>query len=150
MVYLVYEQYKLRFEQTMNRYIDVLDEQEELFQRTQPKTTRLDQDRVSGGESGNKFDEYVIAKDKKKIDKRITEIKRLLANRKHLLEVKESELRASKEAVDVIYCMRVLDRMKINVIASKISYSEAQIYRYISRITESVDKIREQWQDERK
>ena len=138
MIYITYEQFKRRYAETQQRYNDILSEKEELFNRTQPKSMRYDQDRVNGGMPENSFEEYVIAKEKKRIEERLNEVKGLLADRKQLLDLKEAELRASKVMIDKVYRMRFLDRMRVNRIASNLGYAESHIYRFLKQIEISV------------
>lgn len=142
MVYLVYEEFLSRYLETQERYNEILSEKEELFQRTQPRSMTYDQERVSGGGGTNAFDAYVIAKDKKKIDERLSEVKSLLDDRKQLLSLKEQELRASKQMIDKVYRMRYLDRMRVNRIASTLCYSEMQIYRFLKKIDDDLKDVR--------
>lgn len=138
MIYIAYESAKRRFMDTWELCQSILDEQEKLFQRTQPSSIKYDQDRVSGGSAGNAFDCYIIEKDRKKIESRIAEAKELLDERKKLLQIKEQELRTSRALIDRIYCMRILDKMRVNTIASRIGYAESHVYRFLKKIEESL------------
>ena len=142
MLYLDYELYKIRYLETQKKYNEILSEKEELFTRTQPKAVRYDKEKVSGGSGSNAFDDYLIKKDEKRIDERLAEAKSLLDDRKLLMELKEAELRASKDTIDKIYVRRYLDHVRVNRIASQIGYSESQIYRILNVISESVKHAR--------
>lgn len=143
MVYLEYEAQKLKFQQTHQKYDEILTEKEALFAMTQPKAVQFDKERVSGGTPSNTFDEYVIRKDQLQIDERLAEAKALLDERERLLSVKESELRASKEIIDRVYVARVLDHMKMQKMVRSLSYSESHIYRLLGEIFREVRKMRE-------
>lgn len=138
MLYLQYEDFKNKYHDTQKAYDEILTEKEELFTKTQPQAVQYDRDRVSGGTASNKFEEYVIAKDKKRIDERITEVKEILEERERLLRQKEKELRKSANIFDKVYYMRNIDRMRIYKIANACHYSEAQIYRILHVISESL------------
>lgn len=138
MVYLVYEQFKRRYSETQQRYNEILSEKEELFTRTLPKSMQYDRERVSGGNPENPFENYVIEKEKKRIDERLNEVKSLLIDRKQLLDLKEQELRQSKVIIDKVYRMRFLDRMRVNRIASNLGYAESHIYRFLKKIDMTV------------
>ena len=140
MVYLEYEAFKVKYLQTLERYNEILSEKEELFNRTQPKSVRYDKERVAGGDPSNAFDEYLIKKEEKRIDDRLMEVKSLVDDRKQLLNVKEQELRVSKDTYDKVYRMRFLDRLKVRTIASMLRYSEAQIYRMLHTISETLKR----------
>lgn len=142
MLYLDYELYKVRYLETQKKYNEILSEKEELFTKTQPKAIKYDKEKVSGGGGSNAFDDYLIAKDEKRIDERLAEVKSLLDDRKVLLDLKEKELRRSKDTIDKIYVRRFLDHAKVNRIASQIGYSESQVYRILNIISESVKHAR--------
>ena len=75
-----------------------------------------------------------IAKDKKRIDDRLFEIKNILEDREILLKAKEQELRCSKNNIDQIYRMRFLEQMHITKISLIVHYSESQVYRILKKI----------------
>ena len=134
MVYLQYIEYRAKYAETQKRYDEILCEKEELFQRTQPQAVQFDRERVGGGTASNKFEAYVIAKDEKRIDERLAEVKSLMDDRERLLKLKERELRASGDVRDKVYYMRYLDHVKIWRIAQIVNYSEPQIYRILRQI----------------
>lgn len=142
MLYLQYEDYKNKYHDIQQAYDDILCEKEELFARTQPQSVNFERERISGGTATNKFEDYVIAKDKKLIDERLTAIKSILDDRERLLTQKEKELRQSANLFDKVYYMRFLDRMRIYKIANACHYSEAQIYRVLHEINESLKRDR--------
>lgn len=129
-VYVVYEDFKNKYFESQNKYDDILREKEYLFAKTQPKAARADKGIVATTPA-NVFDEYLIAKEKTKIDQRLEEIKAIVEDRSRLLKLKEIELRHSKNIWDRIYTMRYLDNLHIQEIAVILNYSEPQIYRKI-------------------
>ena len=140
-LYLQYEDYKAKYLETQKRYDDILSEKEQLFERTQPQGVRYDQERTSGGSPVNKFDEYLISKDKKRIDERLSEVKSLLEDRERLLKLKEKELRSSNDIWDKIYYMRYIDYSKIAKIARTVNYSEMQVYRILHAINDKINYV---------
>ena len=123
------------------RYNRILSEKENLFARTQPQGINMN-DRVSGGKYVNAFDQYLIEKEKAKIDERLMEVKSILDDRKELMKLKEEEIRSSKDPECRIYCLRYIDRVKVYKIPKMVSYSEAQVYRYLNIIKKSIDEVR--------
>ena len=95
MVYIEYEYLRKKFTEAEERYDAILGEKEDLFERTQPKAIRYDRDKVSGGENPDKYADYLILKERKKIDKRLAEAKCMVDDRREQLKEKETELRAS-------------------------------------------------------
>lgn len=143
MNYIEYEIYRIKYLDSQQAYDDILTEKEELFAKTQPKSVKFDQERVGGGIPESTFDSYLIEKERKKIDLRLAEAKTIMEEREELLQVKEQELRNSNEVIDKLYCLKVLDRLKMARIARIINYSESHIYRLMGEIYRNIKKMRE-------
>ena len=132
-VYVIYEDFKNKYFESQNKYDEILREKEYLFSKTQPKAARTDKIIISTSPT-NVFDEYLVVKEKKKIDQRLEEIKTIVEDRSKLLKLKEIELRHSKNIWDRIYTLRYLDNLHVKEIATALNYSKIQIYRKISII----------------
>ena len=143
MVYVEFEIYRREYIETQRRYDEIITEKEDLFARTQPKSVQFDSERVAGGTAKNSFDEYLIQKERKKIDLRLEEARSILLERETLLKLKEEELRESEDVLDKLYCCRILDHMKIHRISRLLNYSESHIYRMLGVIYREVKKMRE-------
>ena len=141
MLYLDYEWLKAKYLEAQKQYDDILSEKEALFAKTQPKAIQYDKEAVKGGKKGNAFESYMIKKEEKKIDERLSECKELFFARAELLQMKEKELRASKQLYDRIYCMRILDRYSAEKIAAKTNYSNMHIYRKIEQIQKMLQNV---------
>lgn len=139
-IYITYEEYKKKYYEVQMLYNNILEEKERLFAKTQPQSTKFDKISVDGGRPSNSFDDYLIIKDKKQIDKRLEEIKIISNDRKMLLEEKESELRKSKEWIDKVYVYKYLDNIKVKKIIHLIPYEEAQIYRMLDEIKKTLKR----------
>ena len=139
-VYIVYEDFKNKYLETQKKYDEILKEKEELFQRTQPKAINYDKEKIDTGYSYNAFDEYLIAKEKAKIDERLEEVKSILGDRKRLLYLKEQELRSSKNSIDQIYKMRYIDCSNVRKIARISCYSESQVYRILDMVRKTIEE----------
>lgn len=133
-VYIDYEIYKSRYYETQRALNDILTEKEKIFTRTLPNAIHYDNQVVGGGLPHNNFDEYMAELEENKVNERLAEAKQLLFERQKLLYLKEQELRASKNKVDVVYRMRFLDDIKPSTIATALAYSESQIYRILEQI----------------
>lgn len=141
MIYLDYEMFKIQYLETQVKYNDILTEKEDLFTRTQPNAIRYDKERVQTSVSGeNGFDAYLIAKESKRIDERLEEVKSLMEDREKLLKLKEKELRLSNEKMDRIYLLRYVEGIKPHKIAKMLNYSVSQVYRVINQIESSIQK----------
>ena len=137
-IYITYEEYKNRYYAVQTQYNKILAEKEQLFAKTQPKSTNFDKAVVDGGKRSNAFDDYLIIKEKKQIDKRLIEVKSILADRKNLLESKETELKNSKEWIDKLYIYKYIENLSIKKIFHLIPYEEAQIYRMLKEIKDNI------------
>lgn len=134
MIFFDYAVLRLKYHEAQTRLDEILSEKEDLFERTQPKSPPLDRDRIDNGTPRHAFDEYLIEKERKRIDERLAEAGELLAERERLLNEKEAELRASADTYDRVYRMRFLEHKRVHQIAGACHYSEMQIYRILSEI----------------
>lgn len=138
MIYLEYERYKERLLEAQKFFNDILLEAEELFAITQVKSTKYGRDRVQTSTKRNNFDAYLCAKEAHCIDSRLKEAKKLLEERKYILQEKEKELRQSKDTHDLVYLYKFVDHMRADHIARKLNYSESQIYRIAAKLKEAI------------
>ena len=134
MLYREYETFKIKFYETQEQYNQILNEKEELFVMTQPKGTSFEKELVDGSNPSNIFDNYLILKEKRKIDQRLDEIRALLDDRGKLLRLKEEELKSSNDIQDMVYKYRYLEKLKINKICRLVGYERAQIFRILKII----------------
>lgn len=141
MIYIEYDEYLRRYHDAQRKYNDILTDKEMLFSMTQPKSIDTSKEAIKGGfKPSNAFDGYLILKEEKRIDERLKEAKDILEERLLLLEMKKSELKDSKEILDRVYMCRYVQKMKVCMIASKLNYSEMQIYRFLREIKQHVKK----------
>ena len=138
MLYVEYNAIKERYMNAQRLYNELIEEKETLFAMTQPGAVRYDKDRVSGSTGRNAFEEYVIAKERSRIDERIAEQKTIVDERKRLKEVKEAELRLSKSLYDRIYVYYYLDKLTLTQIESRVPYSRVQIWRIMKKMKQNV------------
>ena len=140
-LYMEFVDYRAKYLEAQKHYDEILNEKAQLFETTQPKAVISDNEKISGGVKNNSFDDYLITKEKQRIDERLAESKKILEDRELLLKLKEKELRASNILIDKIYCMRYLDGVRVNRIAIIANYSESQIYRGLDEIRKSLKLI---------
>lgn len=139
MLYVEHNQLRTKYILVQMQYDAILSEQEALFARTQPAGINYAKERATGGNPTNPFDEYITAKEQKRIDERLKEIKSILDDRKELLDLKERELRLSKEWDDIIYTYYFLDRLTITQIEIRLPYSRVQIWRKLNKIKDNLN-----------
>ena len=135
-VYMDYERFRKEYIETQNKFDEILKEKELLFSKTQPKSPKWDKVGSSGQQ--NPFEEYLILKEKRQIERRLAEAKTLLEDRKKLLMLKQQELMNSKNNVDKIYRMRYIEHINITRIAMSVNYSESQVYRILNNIRQNI------------
>ena len=134
MLYVEYDAIRIKYNDAQRVYNELIEEKEELFSRTQPQSVRFDKERTSGGAGHNTFEEYVIAKERSRIDERLAEQKTILEDRKRLKEMKERELRLSKSWYDRIYVLSYLEKLSLTQIENRVPYSRVQIWRILKTI----------------
>lgn len=139
MIYLEYIDYKNKYSEIQKIFDGILNEKEQLFSITQPKASKMEGEKVNGGVKENLFDRYLIMKDEKQIDTRLEEARSLLKDREHMLELKEAELRDSKDWQDVIYVYYYIERLSIRKIAKKIPFSTTEIFRKLKKIEKNIN-----------
>lgn len=133
-VYIAYEEYKNKYLDAQKQFDKILQEKEDIFAKTQPKSPKWDKIDSSNVTEHNNFDNYLISKESKKIDERLVEIKSILDDRERLLKLKEKELMESREQIDKIYKLKYIRQFNINEIIKNVNYSKSQVYRLLDII----------------
>lgn len=137
-LYLEYEDCKKKYNQIVESFESTLEEKERLFMKTQPKGTKIDKVSVEGGVNNNLFDNYLMEVEKKQLNQKLDEARKIVDERYKYLKTKELELRASKDWVDKIYVYRFIEQLPVKTILHLIPYQEAQIYRIINEIKREI------------
>lgn len=139
MIYMVYEEFRRKYLETQKKFDEILQEKEFLFTKTQPKSPNWDKIGDNGNQFDNKFDDYLVAKETKRIDERLSEVRSMLDDRERLLSLKEQELRCSKNRLDKIYKMKYVDKLNIARIVKASNYSRSQVYRILDEIKKVIN-----------
>lgn len=135
MLYRIYHEYLEKRAEAQRKYDEILAEKEQLFAKTQPKSVKYRDSKISGGSRENAFDSYLISKERASIDERLKEIKSILADRTNLVELKEQELRASKDYYDRVYVGYYLDRLTVSKMVRYLPYGSSQVFRMLDVIS---------------
>lgn len=138
MLYIQYNDYKNKYHNAQKEYDEIISEKEKLFAATQPQATVYDKEKVNGGSPSNVFDEYLIQKEKKNIEARLTEARSILNERKRLLTDKQEELLQSKNDYDILYRYKYIDNLRVRVICRKMPYCRASIYNMLNEIRKNI------------
>lgn len=88
----------------------------------------------------NKFDSYLIAKEKAKIDERIEEMQQILEERRNLLKIRERDLYESKNLFDKAYRMKYLETKPVPELVRKLHTSRTQVYRILKFIKKQIEE----------
>jgi hypothetical protein len=141
MLYLEYAKLRLKVQKLEDELDKALDERQDIFERTQPKSVDYKKERVNSQSTVNTNDSYLIALERRRIDERVKEYKSTLNDRKTLLGAKESELRVSNNRYDRVYCKIYLDCCKIGAISKELNYSRSQVWRMLKEIKANIGRL---------
>lgn len=141
MLYIQYIELKNKYIAAQKEYDSIINEKENLFRATQPKGTDFSKEKVVGGTSSNPFDNYIIESELKGLDKRLEIARSILEARKVLYQLKEEELKLSKDVYDRVYVYKELYKLQVYKVAGLVGYSEPQIYRILRKIKKNIKMI---------
>lgn len=147
-LYLIHRKYYLAFLKAQRNLESILDEQEVLIQRVLPKSSLAEHEReflpnspTTGGKAlTRKAEEYAIEVERRKIKERLAEAREILSDRKLLLQIKEEELRKSRDIYNMIYTCKWVDGMKAEAIIDTTGYSRSQVYNIINRLEKQLER----------
>lgn len=138
-VFVDYVILKQSYDQSLERLRELLDRKEEAFTRTLPSAIRYDLQKVMHSVPVvSALDEYVM--DIERIDQQIREARIILIDRREMLDLKEKELRESKDTNDRIFVLRYLENWKVDRVARKLYYSVDTIWYRERKIKKILDK----------
>lgn len=140
MIYIEYDELIQAQKRTLMAYEAVLEEQERLFELTQPQGVDYGGDRVQSSPTSTAIDRYIEAKERAGIDRRKAELAQVMQEREMLIQLKKTELYASQSLDDKVYRWRVIEQMKVPEIARRAHYSKEQTYRILRRIKRRLER----------
>ena len=132
MIYEEYENIWSKIRKIEKKLSDAINEREELFLSTQPKSAALDKELVDGKNPKNAIEQYVIQKEY--LNERINQYNQTLDDWYQVLRRKREELKLSKNIYDRIYYLRFIERLSVYKISVLVGYSKEQTYRYLKKI----------------
>lgn len=142
MLYLEYAKLRLKVQKLEDELDKALDERQEIFERTQPKSVDYKKERVNSQVTVNSNDNYLIALERRRIDERVKWYKDTLEEENERLGAKESKLRASNNRYDRVYCKIYLDCAKVGVILKELNYSRSQVNRMLKEIRANIGRLK--------
>lgn len=138
--YMEYERVKSKYARLQEQFCKILLEKERLMTRTMPSAIRYDKDKVQNAVDDNPLEDYVISVEEKGLDAKIARFRTLLDDWKMMLDVKEQELRKSKEIINRVYVCRYLDGYSVNRMCRALHYEKSRIYQFLEEIEEKIGK----------
>lgn len=147
-LYLEHRKYYISYLDAQKRYEDILNEYDILLQRVQPKNALAEHEREysnetvlpASGTKVNKAEEYAIAMEQKQIRKRLDDAKYILQERFDLLDLKEQELRKSRDIYNLIYTFKWVDGLKADAIVERTGYSRSQVYNILRHLNKQLER----------
>ena len=133
MIYEEYESIWSTIRKKEKELNDTINKRDELFQKTKPKSSKFDKEKIDSKKFKNMMEEYVI--EKEYLDEKIVQLNITLDDRYQVLKRKRDELKQSKNIYDRIYYLRYIERLSVYRISILIGYSKEQTYRYLKKIT---------------
>ena len=139
-LYMEYERVRSKYTRLQEQFCKIILEKERLITRTMPSAIRYDKDKVQNTIDGNPLENYVISAEEKGIDDKIARFRTLLDDWKLLLDIKEQELRKSKDIINRVYVCRYLDGFSVNRICRALHYEKSRIYQFLEQISLNIGK----------
>ena len=146
-LYLIHRKYYLAYVQAQNNFNRILDEQEILLQKVQPKSSLSEHEREflpsnpkGKGSQINKAEEYAIQMEQRAINERLATARQILQDRYILLSQKEEELRKSRDIYNMIYTCKWVDGLKADAIVEQTGYSRSQVYNILKHLAKQLER----------
>ena len=127
MIYEEYEDIWNTIRKKEKELFELINKREELFLKTQPKSSKFDKEKVDSKSTRNMMEEYVIQQEY--FNDRIMQLNITLDDIYQVLKRKRDELKQSKNTYDRIYYYYCIERLNIYKVSCLMNYSESQIYR---------------------
>lgn len=132
MLYEDYEKFWCKIRKQESKLFNLINKREELFEKTQPKSTQYDKELVDGKNPVNMTEEYVV--EQEYYDIKINHLNKTLDDLYQVLNRKREELKLSKNLYDRIYTYYYIERLSVKKIARLVNYSERQTRRHLENI----------------
>lgn len=138
MIYPDYEILRGEYRKAYNDLCQIIQEKEELFQKTQPQATNYDKERVTNSSEGYTFADYLAEKERKKIDERLDQAKSNWNATATKLGKMAGKLRASLILEDKVYWLMRCG-LTSNEIAERLEKKEEDVEPLVARIAQDID-----------
>lgn len=150
-LYLEHRGYYLSYLEAQKKLEDIINEYEVILTKVQPKSSLAEHEREfsketilpPSGKKINKAEEYAIAMEQRKIKERLSDAKLILQERFNLLDLKEQEIRKSRDIYNRIYTLKWIDGLKADVIIEETGYSRSQVYNILKHLNKQIERNNE-------
>lgn len=147
-LYLEHRGYYLSYLEAQKKLEDIINEYETILAKVQPKSPLAEHEREfsketilpPSGKKVNKAEEYAIVMKERKIRERLTDAKIILQERFTLLDLKEQEIRKSKDIYNMVYTAKWIDGLKPDAIVKQTGYSRSQVYNILGHLTKQIER----------
>ena len=147
-LYLEHRKRYLEFVAAQHTVEQIINEYETIASRIMPKSALAEHEREFSAEtilppSGarvNKAEEYTIAMQRARIEERLAAAKTILQERAGLLEIKEAELRKSRDIYNLVYLLKWVDGLKADAIVQETGYSRSQVYSILKHLRKQLER----------
>lgn len=136
MIYEEYEAIWSKIRKIEKELFDLINKRDELFDMTQPKSSKFDKEIVDGKNPINTIEQYVIQKEY--MNEKINQLNQTLDDRYQILRRKRDELKYSRDTYDRIYYYRLIEKLSPEKIAYLIPCDRATVYRYMKNMCKNV------------
>ena len=132
MIYEEYEAIWSKIRKIEKELFDLINKRDELFDMTQPKSSKFDKEIVDGKNPINSMEQYMIQKEY--MNEKIAQLNQTLDDRYQILRRKRDELRQSKNIYDRIYYYRLIEKIPCKRVALLIPCDISTLYKKIKNI----------------
>lgn len=147
-LYLEHRKQYLSYLDAQHRLEQIINEYEVILAKVQPKSSLSEHEREfsketilpPSGKKVNKTEEYAIAMEQRKIRERLSDAKLILQERFTLLDLKEQEIRKSRDIYNRIYTLKWIDGLKAETIIEETGYSRSQVYNILKHISKQIER----------
>lgn len=147
-LYLEHRGYYLSYLEAQKKLEDIINEYEAILTKVQPKSSLAEHEREfsketilpPSGKKINKAEEYAIAMEQRKIKERLSDAKLILQERFNLLDLKEQEIRKSRDIYNRIYTLKWIDGLKADAIIEETGYSRSQVYNILKHLSKQLER----------
>lgn len=143
MTYKEHRKEYVEYQQAQAVLNGIIEEYMQALQRVQPHSPCLSD--ATTGSRINRTEEYIIEVERKDLKRRAEDAERVLHLKRELLDLKEAELRKSKNVYDCLYAGKWIDHKKVSEIQREldlkgICYSTSQVYEILKRIRTEIER----------